>query len=36
MKLDTKISIKGVNHKARGQFPGEGVNQMTILLHKPY
>ena len=26
----------GVIHKPRGQLRGEGVSQMTILLHKPY
>ena len=27
---------KWVIHKPCGEFRGEGVNQMTILLHKPY
>ena len=26
----------GVIHKQRGQLKGRGLNQMTILLHKPY
>ena len=33
--LNIKILI-GVIHIPRGQMRGEGVSQMTILLHKPY
>ena len=36
MRSVNNVCSKGVTHKPRGQLKGEGVSQMTILLHKPY
>ena len=30
------LCLLGGIHKPRGQLRGEGVSEMTILLHKPY
>ena len=36
IQVDDAIALMGDIHKPRGQLRGEGVSQMTILLHKSY